>query len=482
MPPKAPATDRRRAAVYVRISKDLAGRSLGVQRQESECRQLAEGHAWDVVEVYVDNDTEASSGRPRPAYLRMLDDMKSGRVNAVVAWHPDRIVRRPIELEDLILIADEHDVVFGLVKAGLYDLTTSSGRLVARLLGATAKYETELKGERQAAQLRQRRDAGLPTGGGARPYGWEDGGMVVQPAEAAVIRDLVARALAGEKVGALTEWLTEHGIPSVSGKPWHPTVVRRLLMNPRLAGLMTHEGTLTGVRAAWEPIIDETTHRRLLAVLTYRGPARRNTGRIALLPGIIWCGLCGYELVTFRQQREGPPPGMRSYGCRTRYLPGRPGHLKSCGRISIRAEACEEDVVERVLARLLNPDSAAKLSTAAEREDAAPDAMLVELAAAEERLRSLGVDYADGLLGRPEFLAARDRLSERIEALRRDAGTPLRLDVPYADAEGLAAWWESASLAKRQALIRQTVDRVEIGPHAGGRAFYDPNRLTITWR
>jgi DNA invertase Pin-like site-specific DNA recombinase len=47
----------------------------------------------DVVKVYVDNDNSAYSGKPRPQYRQMLDDIKSGLIRAVVVWHLDRVHR-----------------------------------------------------------------------------------------------------------------------------------------------------------------------------------------------------------------------------------------------------------------------------------------------------------------------------------------------------------------------------------------------------
>ena len=47
------------AAIYARISRDREGAGLGVERQEADCRALAERLGWDVVAVYVDNDISA---------------------------------------------------------------------------------------------------------------------------------------------------------------------------------------------------------------------------------------------------------------------------------------------------------------------------------------------------------------------------------------------------------------------------------------
>lgn len=80
----------RRAAIYVRISSDPTGQGLGVARQRSSCAAKAQAVGWSVTEVYEDNDISATTGRTRPAYQRMLADLDSGRVDAVVVWDLDR--------------------------------------------------------------------------------------------------------------------------------------------------------------------------------------------------------------------------------------------------------------------------------------------------------------------------------------------------------------------------------------------------------
>ena len=92
----------RRAALYCRISKDREGAGLGVDRQERDCRALAARLGWDIVAVHTDNDLSAYSGKRRPGYEALLDDLRSGHADAVITWHLDRLHRSPVELEDYI--------------------------------------------------------------------------------------------------------------------------------------------------------------------------------------------------------------------------------------------------------------------------------------------------------------------------------------------------------------------------------------------
>ena len=62
----------RSGAINARISTDVEGKSLGVQRQSKDCRKLAADRGWPVGAEYVDNDVSAFSGEPRRDYARML--------------------------------------------------------------------------------------------------------------------------------------------------------------------------------------------------------------------------------------------------------------------------------------------------------------------------------------------------------------------------------------------------------------------------
>ena len=84
-----------RAAIYARISSDRDGDQLGVRRQIEDCERLVARKGWHVAERYVDDDVSAYKSRVRPAYRRMLDDLRSGYLDAVVVWGDEESVRAP---------------------------------------------------------------------------------------------------------------------------------------------------------------------------------------------------------------------------------------------------------------------------------------------------------------------------------------------------------------------------------------------------
>jgi site-specific DNA recombinase len=149
------------AALYCRISQDRAGDALGVDRQRQDCEALAERRGWTVGEVFVDDDRSAYSGRVRPGYNRMLEGLKAGRFGALVAWHPDRLHRSPLELESFIDLVNATGVAIATCSAGEYDLATAAGRMTARVVGAVARHESEQKSERIRRQREQAAQAGF---------------------------------------------------------------------------------------------------------------------------------------------------------------------------------------------------------------------------------------------------------------------------------------------------------------------------------
>src|SRR5690625_7584956 len=62
-----PTAQRVRAVLYVRISDDPEGLEKGVERQEADCRAYAESLGYEVVEVFRENDTSASSSALSPS-------------------------------------------------------------------------------------------------------------------------------------------------------------------------------------------------------------------------------------------------------------------------------------------------------------------------------------------------------------------------------------------------------------------------------
>lgn len=453
------------AAIYARISKDPQGTSLGVARQESDCRALAAQRGWAVSEAYVDNDMTAYTGRPRPAYQRLLNDLRRRRVNAVIVWHLDRLHRRPAELEEFIDLCDHLHVELATVQ-GEVDLATSSGRLYARVMGAVARHESEHKSERIRRKMLELAQLGKQKGGGYRPYGFACDRITLVSAESAVIREASKRVVAGDGLHTVATDLNRRGIPTVRGLQWSTTVLRSMLLSPRICGQREHHGAVVG-RAEWAPIITPEEGIQLRALLL--NPLRRKGRPVRryLLTGMIECGLCEFRL-------EGRPNGgKRSYECVPRAGKG------GCGRLGIRADFAEALVVEGVLIRLSSPKFIKALATT-DADDIAREAA-GHVVSDRRLLGELAQAYGNRQITLPEWLAARHPIELRIEG----AEATLRHRVPSIAIDqigGIKERWDELNIDERRDVLRLLIRSVIVDPSRtrGGR-YFDPTRLRVNW-
>lgn len=159
------------AAICARTSSDQTGEGLGVQRQLEDCRRLASERDWTVAGEYVDNDVSAFSGKPRPAYERMVRDIADRRIDAVLVYHLDPLTRRPVELEHFIEVCAAAGVDVTTV-TGDVGLGNDNGLLVARITSAMAAAESGRKAARIRRKMLQNVQMGKPNSG-VRPFGFE---------------------------------------------------------------------------------------------------------------------------------------------------------------------------------------------------------------------------------------------------------------------------------------------------------------------
>lgn len=459
-------------AIYVRISEDRSGEGLGVVRQEADCRELISQRGWTVHSVYSDNDISAYTGKPRPEYERMLRDISTGVVKAVVAWHPDRLHRSPRELEAFIDLVERHGVQIATVKGGTYDLTTASGRMTARIVGAVARHESEHKSERIRRKHEELAAAGKDVGAG-RPFGYEDDRITVREAEASLIREAANRALAGEPLRAIVRDWGARGVPTVTGKPWQAHVLKQILVNARISGRRDLKyvggrrrliGSITSTSAVWPAIIDVETSDALRALLSDPQRLKRRSVRTYLLAGgLARCGVCGKAL-TSRPRSD----RRRSYVCAS----GPPSY--GCGKLRRLADPLEHLVEEAVRLRIDQGALAELMGDDDERH-----AVIAELERVEAKLVNLGQLWRDDQITDIEWRELRRDLDERRQRLRtklqaRQTQRLLTLD------RGVEEW--PTSIHQRRAIISLLVEAVVVLPAVKGRNRFDPDRIQIRWR
>jgi site-specific DNA recombinase len=368
-----------RAATYAQLSD--AG--LSIPDQQKTARKYAEDRGWQVVAEFKDKHRSAFRKVEREEFEALLEAASDGKIDVIIARHQDRLLRHRRDLQPTSrdLCSTQH------WNPPLRQRRVSPSVNVARRLHGNDEYRDRLAGvgnkirAREGAVERNTR-AGKRTGGGSKPFGykiirhhqgegarrrWRIVGEELEPAEAKLIKDAATRVLRGESLRSIAMEWNKGGIKTVgasSTKPkdertdqdrdarvWHGSMIRRVLVSPRIAGLREHPGeviTKDGepVKAAWPEIITRETHHRLVGLL--KDPSRRpvNYGRPRVHPlaGLLYCGSCGSRLVSYLQPRQG-----RGYGCRKDENP-------DCdARVRIAAEPMEAYIEGHVIDQWRNP-------------------------------------------------------------------------------------------------------------------------------
>lgn len=465
------------AVSYNRISKFRAQAGnhsavvdRGVDRQQADADSTAEDFdLGDVVRHYVDNDLSASefATKVRPEWLALLEHIATGEVTHVLVWVLDRIIRDPNDLERLLNLCREHGTVIVQTATGsVVDPNNPESVMHARITGAVAAYESAKTSMRIRRKHAQMAVDGKPHGG-RRRFGYEPGMVAVRESEAAVVRMLVGRLLAGESLYRLAADLTDAEVPTPQGGQWSGPNLRTMLLRPHLAGLRVHRGEVVG-KGTWEPIITEAQHAQVVALLS--SPERKSStsnARVYLLAGLAVCDECGSPLRGKPKTGRGNLP---SYMCQT----GRHTHR--------RVDLVDATVEAAIVARLERTDATGLLVDDTEGE---------ELARLRTARAALDVRYADtvdehvaGRMTSRAFSTTTARLEadmDQLDAAIRDAVAMAgRASAVLTGAVGdrAAEAWASASLARRRALIDELAVVVRL--RGGGR--WSPEDVVIDWR
>jgi DNA invertase Pin-like site-specific DNA recombinase len=144
-------------AIYMRVSK---GKGQDIASQKPDLDRWAAAQEG-TAKVYVDKQTGKTMDRP--AFNRLMDDVKAGKVKTIVVWRLDRLGRTA---KGLTALFDElRDLKVNLISLkDSLDLKTPAGRMMANVLASVAQYETEVRAERIHAGLEVAKANGVKLG------------------------------------------------------------------------------------------------------------------------------------------------------------------------------------------------------------------------------------------------------------------------------------------------------------------------------
>ena len=211
-----------RCAVYTRKSTEegleQAFNSLDAQREACEAFIVSQRHeGWALVPDAYDDGGFSGGNLQRPGLQRLLDDVRSGKVDVIVVYKIDRLTRSLADFSRIVDVLDAQKASFVSVTQA-FNTTTSMGRLTLNVLLSFAQFEREVTGERIRDKIAASKRKGMWMGGPV-PLGYEvkDRKLLVVQREAEVVRHVFAEYLQLRSVPALVVELARQGVQTKPG-------------------------------------------------------------------------------------------------------------------------------------------------------------------------------------------------------------------------------------------------------------------------
>ena len=464
-------------AIYARLSvensgKDDDGNSL--QNQIAVCEDYLDGCPHlRLTEVYSDNG-RTGTVFDRPAWNRLMDDVRTGKIQCIVVRDLSRFGRDYVEtgsyLEKIFpalgtrFISVKENFDNFTCGNAMESLSVSLQNLVNAMYSRdiSKKVSTALRAQMETGRFRNRN---LPYG-----YLWNGDrtAYVVDEEAAAVVRQIFEWKLREVSVYTIVERLKTGGIESperhkrragarngdnIQGEGWCPSTIRGILQNRAYIGEMVCGKSETALYKGLKKHVTETdkwivvpdAHPPIVSVSDFEAVERQmredsahretamewsadiRAGMIDLFAGKIFCADCGKRMYYKRQRICGcKNVTFRGvYDCSTHV---RRGHA-TCFNHFIRQDALNEKVFnairdqlqvaldyERLLLAMRGGSGEASVR---EKHKAAVASVKLRLNALKKKRAGLYESYVEGILNEEEYAFAKQTYEEQYEALNR---------------------------------------------------------------
>ena len=214
----------------VRVSTEDQARdgfSLGEQREK--LLALCKFKELEVYKVYEDAGVSAKDMEHRPQFQQMLQDMKDGKINYIVAYKLDRITRSVRDLEELITLLEQYGCYL-LCDRDDVNTSTANGKFFVRMLTVLSQLEIEIVSERTKFGLNGAIKSGhIP---GQRPFGYtksEEKKMIIDPTTRPYVEKIFNMYLEGKSFQQIANYFNDNNI--YPEKKWRDTTISKIIDN-----------------------------------------------------------------------------------------------------------------------------------------------------------------------------------------------------------------------------------------------------------
>ncbi len=393
--------------IYARKSTERDERQAhSIPDQLDTIRRLAEQQSLVVVDEFTESRTARKPGRK--VFSEMLERIKEGEANAILAWTPDRLARNALDAGTILQLLDS-GILQTLTFANFGFENTSSGKLTLGMAFVQSKYYTDSLSDVVRRGLQSKANRGMYPNGAKIGYALDSSTKELLPApktHGLVTRMFELYATGDYSLARLADEMFRRGLFNRSGGPFVRAQMVKMLTDPFYYGAFRWSGELyTGIH---KPAVSKSLWDKAQEVYRQRSrPHSRKTERYPF-NNFIRCGECGYSVTGeehTRTQKNGHFNRWVYYRCTKK------GKGRRCAQPGIR----EEDLLaqfEAVLRQIALPDDWAvpmleQIDAWAVSEESHERARLLaidgELKKIEAKLRRLTDLVIEGDLDRAEY-------------------------------------------------------------------------------
>ncbi|OQB30777.1 MAG: hypothetical protein BWY07_02494 [Candidatus Hydrogenedentes bacterium ADurb.Bin170] len=226
-----------KVAAYCRVSTDSDAQLESLEAQKTHYENyITSRDDWEFAGLYYDEGITGTKKDKRPELLRLIDDCKAGKVDFIITKSISRFSRNTTDCLELVrkLLALHIPIFF---EKENINTGSMESELFLAILSSMAEGESVSISENSKWSIQKRFENGTfkcsypPYG-----YDWDGEQMVINPEQAAVVKEIFAALLSGKGTRDIADDLNRRGVPSKRGGRWTATTIRGMLSNEKYVG------------------------------------------------------------------------------------------------------------------------------------------------------------------------------------------------------------------------------------------------------
>ena len=231
---------QQRVAPYCRVSTNKEDQINSYENQKKiYTERIAAEPKWTMVDIFADKGLSGTGTKKRKEFNRLMRYCKQGKVDMIITKSVSRFARNTLDCLKYIRMLKELGVDVYFEEQGIHS-TQPGAEFYITIYGSIAQSESE----NMSANIIWGKAQSAKEGNVAFHYktflGYRkgtDGKPEIDPEQAAVVRRIYERFLAGDSLATIADDLTAEGIPTPAGKEkWHRERIASILTNERYKG------------------------------------------------------------------------------------------------------------------------------------------------------------------------------------------------------------------------------------------------------